>query len=141
MGISGNIDAIIRLKTNGSPNAIGEKEHAWVDVVRFWGWLDLVGGDSQYSTYNAKIQESTHVFICDFHAGISIDADRWRWNPYIANTGILKVEGGEMSLTSEMCHMTVAGTVYDIMLVDDPMNMHRQLEFYVKYVGGGNGGN
>lgn len=135
MGISGNLDATIRLKLSAKVNEIGEKIHEWIDIVKLRGWLDLAGGDSQYSNYNAKIQESTHVFLCDFHSGEQLHED-WKWNPYTVNTGISDAEGKEILLTSEMCHMTIAGVTYDIKIVDDPMNMHRQLEFYLKFVGG-----
>ena len=28
------------------------------------------------------------------------------------------------------------GLIYDVMLIDDPMKMHKQLEIYLKYAGG-----
>ena len=33
------------------------------------GWLDLTGGDSKYTVYNAKVQDSTHVFVADYTKG------------------------------------------------------------------------
>ena len=42
-------------------NEIGERVATWYDAVEFTGWLDLQSGDSNYSTYNAKIQESMTI--------------------------------------------------------------------------------
>lgn len=75
------------------------------------GWLDLSGGDSKYTTYNAKVQESTHMFI----AGYKPLSER---------------------IKAENSRMVIDGRVYDIMLIDDPMGMHEQLEIYLKYTGG-----
>ena len=73
--------------------------------------LDLTGGDSKYSTFNAKIQESTHIFICDY---IELDA----------------------RIEAENSRLSVDGKVFDILLIDDPMNLHQHLEIYLKYTGG-----
>ena len=105
--IGGNIEAVIQQKNEVTSNAIGEKIHSWSDIHRLWGWLDLSGGDSKYS-YNAKLQESTHIFITDY---ISIDrktADK---------------------------RLVVNGGIYDILYIDDPMEMHQHLEITLKYVG------
>ena len=64
--IGGNTLALFQVKDGGKKNAIGEREHNWVDVASSKGWLDLSGGESKYTTYNAKIQESTHIFLCDY---------------------------------------------------------------------------
>lgn len=107
--IGGNLSVIIQTKYS-STNEIGEAENIWTDNVTLNGWLDLSGGDSKYTTYNAKVQESTHIFICDYQALNDI--------------------------TSENARMVIDGYIYDIMLIDDPMNMHQQLEIYLKYTGG-----
>ena len=36
-------------------------------------------------------------------------------------------------------HSVIDGNIYDILLIDDPMRMHKHLEIYLKYVGGGLG--
>lgn len=107
--IGGNLLAVIQTKYN-STNDIGEAENIWTDKLEINGWLDLSGGDSKYTTYNAKVQESTHIFICDYQ---------------MLN-----------DITSENARMIINGCVYDIMLIDDPMHMHQQLEIYLKYTGG-----
>lgn len=111
-GIGGNITAIIQTATT-TKNAIGEQVKSWADAQTLKGWLDLSGGDSKYTTYNAKIQESTHVFIADYvplAAGIQAENSR----------------------------MTINGKIYDILLIDNPMEMRSgsQLEIYLKYTGG-----
>ena len=109
-GIGGNTDAIIQISTT-SRNAIGEQVKTWQDVQTLHGWLDLSSGDSKYTTYNAKIQESSNVFVCDY---VPLDE---------------RVE-------AENARLVNGGKIYDIMLIDDPMNLHQQWEIYLKYTGG-----
>lgn len=105
--IGGNIEAELQRKSV-ERNRIGELIESWIPVRTLTGYLDLAGGESRYETYDAKIQESTHVFICDY---APID----------------------MGIQSRML---INGTVYDVSLIDNPMNLNRQLEFYLKMVGG-----
>ena len=109
--IGGNVIATIQVNTGESYNRIGEKVDAWVDVQTITGWLDLSSGDSKYSTFSAKLQESTHVFVADY---VRLDA-------------IIKAENSRM---------IVNGARYDVMLIDDPMGLHKQLEIYLKFTGG-----
>lgn len=111
-GIGGNTTAVIQTAAV-TQNAIGEQVRSWTDAQTLKGWLDLQSGDSRYTTYDAKIQESTHVFIADYvplAAGIQAENSR----------------------------MTINGKVYDILLIDNPMEMGSgsQLEIYLKYTGG-----
>lgn len=109
-GIGGNIKATVQVFT-ASKNAIGEQVKTWTDVQSIKGWLDLSSGDSKYTTFNAKIQESTHIFLADY---VQLD-DR---------------------ITAESSRMVISGKRYDILLIDDPMEMHQQLEIYLKFTGG-----
>lgn len=109
-GIGGNTQAVIQIRTV-TKNAIGEHVEAWTDVQNIKGWLDLASGDSGHVTYYAKIQESTHFFISDY---------------------VPLAEG----ITAENARMLVGGKTYDIVLIDNPMEMNQQLEFYLKYTGG-----
>ena len=111
-GIGGNSEAVIQTRTM-TVNAIGEDVETWADVQRLRGWLDLSGGDSKYTVYAAKVQESTHVFIADF---VPLDA----------------------SINAENARMVINGGLYDVMLIDNPMGMGSgsQLEIYLKYTGG-----
>ena len=112
--IGGNLNAIIQIKDEGKKNSLGERIHTWTDFLVLKGWLDFSSGDSKSNTFNAKIQESTHVFICDYQ---------------------------EMNkkITAENSRFLIDNKVYSVMLIDDPMNLHQHLEFYLKFVGGQNG--
>ena len=57
-------------------NAIGESEQTWADAFSHVGWLGMQSGDSKHSNFSAKIEESTHVFLCDYHSGIYALADQ-----------------------------------------------------------------
>ena len=110
MSIGGNTKATIQTRTV-TKNAIGETVPVWTDAQTLFGWLDLSGGSSNYTTYSAKVQESTHVFLADY-------------------TPLAQ------GIQAENSRMTIDGRAYDVMLIDDPMGMHRQLEIYLKYTGG-----
>lgn len=114
-GIGGNIHATIQVYTS-TRNEIGEQVQNWTDVQTIRGWLDLQAGDSKYQTFSAKIQESTHIFISDYV-------------PLADN------------IQAENSRMIIKGKVFDILLIDNPMEMGvgSQLEFYLKYTGGQNG--
>jgi head-tail adaptor len=111
-GIGGNTQAVIRIRTV-QKNAIGEHVESWEDVQTIKGWLDMASGNSGYQTYNAKIQESTHYFICDY---VPLDE----------------------RITAENARMFIKDKMYDILLLDNPMEMGTgsQWEFYLKYTGG-----
>lgn len=108
--IGGNIDGELQVKTTVK-NEIGEGVSTWKTVNVLRGFLDLQSGDSKYGNYNAKIQESTHVFIFDY---VELDPE----------------------VKKENNRMVVDGYVYDVMLIDNPMNLNQQLEIYLKYTGG-----
>ena len=111
-GIGGNIKATIQVYTT-TKNEIGEKVKDWADVQTIKGWLDLQSGDSRNTTFNAKIQESTHIFVADY---VALDE----------------------RITAESARMVINGKRYDILLIDNPMEMGSgsQLEFYLRFTGG-----
>ena len=109
-GIGGNTQAVIQVRTV-TKNAIGEHVESWEDVQTIKGWLDMASGDAHTTTYYAKIQDSTHYFISDY-----VQLDR--------------------RITDENSRMLVNGKRYDIRMIDNPMEMNQQLEFYLKYTGG-----
>ena len=111
-GIGGNITAVIQTYS-GTKNEIGEQVKKWADIQTIKGWLDLQSGDSKYTNFNAKLQESTHIFIADYVP--------------LAN-----------SIQAENSRMVINGKRYDILLIDNPMEMGHgsQLEFYLKFTGG-----
>lgn len=109
--IGGNVTAIIQAYSDATVNAIGESTPNWQNVQTLRGWLDLSSGESRYNTYNAKVQESTHIFLCDY---VPLHA----------------------SIKAEQSRMLINGKRYDIMLIDNPMEMNQHYEIYLKYTGG-----
>ena len=111
--IGGNITATIQKKST-TKNAIGESEKTWANAFSHVGWLGLQSGDSGYSTHNAKLEESTHVFLCDYHSGI-------------------------YALAGHDTRMIIKGKMYDVLFIDNPDEMDEQLEIYLRKVGDSNG--
>ena len=109
--IGGNIQAVIQVRTGSTQNIIGESVQSWKDTQTITGWLDLSSGEAGYNTYNAKIQESTHIFLCDY---VPLHKD----------------------ITAESARMLINGKVYDILLIDNPMEMNQHYEIFLKYTGG-----
>ena len=105
--IGGNVTATLQKKTTAK-NSIGEVVSSWVDYKTVWGFLDLSGGDSSRNSYNAKIQESTHVFIMDYQ---------------------------DLDITEAEARLICNGKTYEITLIDDPMFLHRHIEIMLKYTG------
>lgn len=138
--IGGNTLALFQVKDGGKKNAIGEREHNWVDVASSQGWLDLSGGESKHTTYNAKIQESTHIFLCDYQTFKGLSG-KWVWNTlkFISGEISTLTSDNKVDVTSENARMLIDGLIYQILLIDDPMNLHQHLEIYLKFVGGQNG--
>ena len=109
-GIGGNLTALIQTHTTES-NKLGENVHVWNTVQQIRGFLDLSADNSKYTSYNAKLQESTHIFIADY----------------------VPLASG---ITNENARLMIGGKVYDLLHIDDPMELHQQLEFYLKFTGG-----
>lgn len=118
MSIGGNKSAVIQT-AEVSKNKIGEPEKSYADAIPLKGWLDLLDGDSKHTNYNSKMQESTHIFLCDY--------DELQY----------KAEGKpDKKITPENSRMIIDGDIYEVTLYDDPMGMHEHLEIYLKYTGG-----
>lgn len=107
--VRGNTKAEIQLK-GITKNAIGEMVEAWSTAKVLTGFLDYISGESRYETYQAKIQESDHVFICDY---VALGAE----------------------IKPQNARLMVSGSIYDITIIDNPMGLDRQLEIYLKKVG------
>lgn len=110
MEIGGNLIAEIQMYKS-EKNEIGEAVKFWKMVQTLKGFLDLRGGDSDYTSFDAKVEDSTHVFICDYTPLVS-------------------------GITAENSRMLIKGKAYDIMLIDNPMELNRQYEIYLKFIGG-----
>lgn len=107
--IGGNINAAIQNKTTVK-NEIGERIPTWTTIQSIVGFLDYTGGQSNYQNYDAKIQESTHIFICDY---VPLDS----------------------RIKATKSRMLIKDKPYDILLIDNPMELNQQYEIYLKYVG------
>lgn len=105
--IGGNITATIKTKKQTN-NAIGEKVTEWVDYKTLTGFLDFMAETTGRTNYNSKIVESTHVFVCDYE---------------------------EIDKPITDLKFYCDSKEFDITYIDDPMNLHYQLEIFLKYVG------
>lgn len=105
--IGGNISAMLQKKVT-TKNTIGESISVWVDYKTIWGFLDLSSGESKRDTYNAKVQESTHLFIMDYEP---------------------------LAITESESRLICNGKTYEITLIDDPMYLHKHIEIMLKYTG------
>ncbi len=112
--IKGHTPFVLQKQDGFTVNKIGEKVVNWVEAVSFNGVLGLQSGDSKYTNFNAKIEESTHVMVCDFNSDIYALAD--------TNTRII-----------------CKGKMYDVLLIDNPDELDEHLEIYLRFVGGQNG--
>ena len=137
MSIGGNIQALLQVKSKGTKNDIGTYESTWVDCTSLKGWLDLSSGDSKHNVFSAKVQESTHIFLCDFTSLKNLHT-KWVWDPFSFLTGIINKDEQEtvVDATSENARMVIRGAVYEILLIDNPMNMNEHLEIYLRFIGG-----
>lgn len=123
MSIGGNVRAFIQVKTE-SKNIIHENKPVWVDCLSILGWLDLSAGDSKHTIFNAKVQESTHIFLCDYQK--------------LSGTIIADEQETAVDVTSENARMVIDGLVYEILLIDNPMGMNQHYEIYLRFIGGQN---
>ena len=137
MSIGGNVYALLQVKDTSTVNAIGERVPTWLDCTSIHGWLDLSAGDSKHTTFNAKVQESTHMFLCDFTSLTNLTTG-WIWDPFSFLTGVINTDeaGTVVDVTSENARMVINGLVYEILLIDNPMGMNQHMEIYLRYIGG-----
>lgn len=105
---------VIQKKGEAKLNKIGSRETEWVDSITIFGILGGQSGDSNYTNFNAKIKESTHVYICDYDP--EVDA-----------------------LDEENVRCIIKGKTYDVLWIDNPDELDVQLEIYLRLVGGQNG--
>ena len=106
--IGGNTTAVIQTKTS-SKNEYGALTDKWQNVTTVKGFLDFTGGDGSYkSNFKGKLEETTHIFICDY------------------NDVALKA-------TPTTSRLIIDSQVYDVLMIDDPMSLHKHLEFMLKY--------
>lgn len=106
--VYGNLTATLEVKKI-TKNEIGEGVESWEVFDTLKGWLDFQNGSADFVNYNAKIQESTHVFICDYDKNINLEESE--------------------------CRLTINDKYYFVLLIDNPMELNYHYEFYLKYTG------
>ena len=118
--IGGNITVQLQAQYGHTTNAIGSRVPQWHDVISLTGFMDLSGETTNRTTFGAKIQESTHIFICDY-------------KPIPAT---FDVDGVAHRVTTENIRIVANGESYDVMMMDNPMFLNKQWEIYLKFTGG-----
>jgi len=117
--IGGNIDLILKVEGSYKKNKIGENTPVLVDYFTLHGFLDMASTNTTHSTYNAKIQDSTHYFICD----------------YVELPTFKDSNGLERKPMIDELKAVCNGKEYDVLWIDDPMELHKHLEIYLEYIG------
>lgn len=104
--IDGNTIAQIQVKTVTTDD-IGIQSTSWVNIDTISGYLDLSNGTSDYTSQNTKIQQSTHIFIGEYK---------------------------KLDITANDSRLIIDNKAYDIMYIDDIMNLHKHYEIYLRGV-------
>ena len=106
--IGGNVIAVLQKKTS-SKNAFGEKTESWSDFQILKGFLDFTGGDGSYnSNFKGSVEETTHIFICDYDVVASQAAPT-------------------------QCRLVCDNKSYDVLMIDNPMGLNQHLEIMLKF--------
>lgn len=117
--IGGNIDLILKRKNGFEINDVGERIPKYEEYITLHGFLDMANNISNHSTYNAKVQDSSHYFICDYVEFPVFKDDSGVDRKAVAND--LKA----------YCN----GKEYDVLWVDNPMELNYHYEIYLEYKG------
>lgn len=104
--IGGNISATVQMKQT-QRNSLGETVTKFKDFKTLTGYLDYISGESSTSAFNAKIEDSTHIFFCDYT---------------------------ELPEENNVCFV-IKNKIYEVKLIDVPMGINHHMEIYLKYVG------
>lgn len=106
--IGGNVTCTLKIKSSNTFNTIGEKVSEWSVYKQITGFLDFSGEETNHVEFKTKMNESTHVFICDYV---------------------------EIEKTVKELKFLVDNEEYEILYIDNPMGLNEHLEFYLKYIG------
>ena len=110
--VGGNAFADVMRTGKGGKNGQGVATSGEpVKIMELSGWLDYQSGQFGHLSYQAKVQDSTHVFVCDYD-------ERYA------------------SLDENGLSLAIGPNRYEVLLIDDPMGMHGHIETYLKYTGG-----
>lgn len=108
--VGGNATAVV-IRASKSKNASGlavpdEPE----PLMELDGWLDYQAGQPSRLSYQAKLQDATHLWICDYREDFA-------------------------ALPEAGLSLEIGGARYEILTIDDPMGMHEHLETHLRRVG------
>lgn len=117
--IDGNIELVLKRKSSFDKNEIGENVPKLVDYMTFKGFLDMANTNTTHAVYNAKMQDSTHYFICDYK----------ELETFIDDKGVEKKP--RIDELVAYCN----DKEFDVLWVDNPMELNYHLEFYLEYKG------
>jgi len=106
--IGGNVTCKLML-AEFAQNEIGENERTLTEYKQLNGWLDLATDTTNRTNFNAKVSESTHVFVCDY-----VEISK-------GIRDLVFIDGSDFQ--------------YDITMIDNPMGLNRQIEIMLKRVG------
>ena len=106
--IGGNIDAKLQQRTV-TQNTIGEPIETWTDAITIHGWIDEQSGNKT-NALSTWLADCTHVFVMDY----------------------VELPSG---LKPENCRLICNGKRYEVLDIDNPMELNYQLEISLKYLG------
>lgn len=104
--IGGNTRALVQIKET-KRNYLGETLTEFKDLKTIKGYLDYMTGESNTGTFNAKIEDSTHIFLCDYE---------------------------DLPEENEI-RLLINNKSYEVKLIDVPMGIKNHMEIYLRYVG------
>lgn len=112
--IEGNTQARVQVRTV-EPDAYSLDRAVWKDAFPrpLCGVLDLTGADVSHKLMK-RVEDADYIFLCDYFD--------------------LRVDGGRLS--TENSRILIDGEAYEVLLYDDPMQMHEHMEIYLKHIGG-----
>ena len=117
--IGGNIDLVLKRKDGFTTNEIGERIPNYVDYITLHGFLDMANNNTGHSTFNAKVQDSSHYFVCDYV----------EFPVFVDEKGLSRV--ATPNDLKGFCN----GKEYDVLWIDNPMELNYQYEIYLEYKG------
>ncbi len=109
--IGGNQTLELQQSVDGGLNDLGERMKTWQTVKRLNGFLDLLSGTSERSDM-VKLVNATHVFLADYCP---------------------------VFVSPESCRAVVNGQIFDVLYLDDPMNLHDHWEIQLRMAGDNRG--
>lgn len=118
--INGNKDFVLKVKDYYDKNGIGENVPVYIDYFTLKnGFLDMSNTNTNYTTYNSKIQDSTHFFICD----------------YQELPKFIDVNGNERKPKIDELKAYCDGKEYDVLYIDNVQELNYHYEIYLQYKG------